>query len=151
MKTLLAALALVPSLAFAQIQVTTQIKIPDIHFEVQPPLVVVEPGVQVVTDYGEDLYVVDGFYWVHRDGHWFRSGDHRGHWVVVEPRYVPVAVYRLPPGKYKHWKGGKWKKAEAAPVRYAPAPAFRGGGDRRETTAAMARATARASTDPRRG
>jgi hypothetical protein len=78
---------------------------PAIRFEVPPPVVEVNPGVQVVADQDEEVFVVDGWYWTRRGDHWFRTRDHRGGWVVVEPRTVPVTLGRMPPGKYKHWKG----------------------------------------------
>ena len=33
-----------------------------------------------------------------------RTRDHRGGWVMVPRRAVPVALYRMPPGHYKHWR-----------------------------------------------
>jgi hypothetical protein len=111
MNKLVAAVLLLPSLAFAQVQV--DIALPQIHFDVTPPLVQVSTGVQVVENYSEEVYFVDGFYWVRRDGRWFKSADHRGSWVVVEQKIVPVTIVQLPPGKYKHWKG---KKGEVVPA-----------------------------------
>ncbi|MBN9686187.1 MULTISPECIES: hypothetical protein [unclassified Corallococcus] len=124
MNRLLAALILLPAMAFGQVRVDIDVKLPDIVFTTPPPLVVVQPGVQVVEDYDEDLYVVDDAYWVRRDGRWFRARDYRGGWVVVEERRVPVTVVKLPPGRYKRWKHGK--KA-AVPASYRE----RGPDDRR--------------------
>jgi len=78
---------------------------PAIRFEVPPPVVEVNPGVQVVADQDEEVFVIDGWYWTRRGDHWFRARDHRGGWVVAEPRVVPVTLVRMSPGKYKHWKG----------------------------------------------
>jgi hypothetical protein len=77
---------------------------PVIHFEQPPPVVEVDPGVQVVEDQEEEVFVVDGWYWTRRGDHWYRARDHRGNWVHVEPREVPVTIVRMPHGKYKHWK-----------------------------------------------
>ena len=77
---------------------------PAIRFETPPPVVEVNPGVQVVADQEEEVFVVDGWYWTRRGDHWFRARDHRGGWVVAEPRVVPATLGRMPPGKYKHWK-----------------------------------------------
>lgn len=96
---------LVPALALAQIHV--DIALPSIRFEVAPPLVVVAPGVQVVEDYGEEVFFVDGWYWCRREGRWFRTRDHRGHWVVVETVQVPGTIVKIPPGRYRHHKVGK--------------------------------------------
>lgn len=102
MKTLLLAAGLVVS-GTALAQVDVQIGLPSIHFEAAPPLVEVSPGYQVVPDQEEEIFFHDGYYWVRRPHGWFRSHDYRGHWVVVEPRYVPVYLNRVPPGQYRHW------------------------------------------------
>ncbi|MFP2896186.1 hypothetical protein [Corallococcus sp. 4LFB] len=116
MKRLFAALVLLPSMAFGQVRVDIDVKLPDIVFSTPPPLVVVQPGVQVVEDYDEDLYVVDDAYWVRRDGRWYRARDYRGGWEVVEERRVPVTVVKLPPGRYKRWKHSK--KGAVVPASY---------------------------------
>src|SRR4051794_35607139 len=72
---------------------------PVIHFQQPPPVVEVDPGVQVVEDQDDEIFVVDGWYWTRRGDHWFRARDHRGGWVVVEPRAVPTRLVRMPPGK----------------------------------------------------
>ena len=113
MKQLLAALLLLPALALAQVQV--DIKLPQISFEVVPPMVQVSTGVQVVENYEEEVFFVDGFYWCRRNGEWFQSKDHKGHWAIVPVRMVPVTIASLPPGKYKHWKGDK-HKAKVVPA-----------------------------------
>lgn len=92
---------LAPAIALAQVQV--HIALPVIQFEAPPPLVVVSPGIQVVPDYDEEVFFVDGWYWVRRDAYWFRARDYRGSWVVVERRGVPAGLVRIPPGRYKRW------------------------------------------------
>ena len=87
-------------------QVQVRVTVPTVRFEVAPPVVEVQPGVMVVRDYGEEVFLVDGRYWMHtRDGRWYRANDYRGGWAVVEPRVVPAPIVRLPPGRYKHHKG----------------------------------------------
>jgi hypothetical protein len=87
-------------------QVQVRVTVPTVRFEVAPPVVEVQPGVMVVRDYDEEVFLVDGRYWMHtRDGRWYRAGDYRGGWVVVEPRVVPAPIVRLPPGRYKHHRG----------------------------------------------
>jgi hypothetical protein len=95
-------------LATAWAQVDVQIS-----FGTPPPLVEVEPGIQVVPEYGEEVFFVDGWYW-HRSGAglWYRSRDHRGGWVMVDRGRVPGRLYRIPPGHYKHWhRGGERQMA----------------------------------------
>ena len=100
-----------PGLALAQASV--QIRI---GFQAPPPLVVVSPGVRVVPDYDEEVFFVDGFYWTRQDAVWYRTRDYRGGWVVVPPRRVPVALVRIPPGQYKHWRKDQ-EKAEKREIK----------------------------------
>jgi hypothetical protein len=78
---------------------------PTVRFSAPPPLVVVQPGVQVVEDADEEVFFSSGFYW-HRsdDGNWWRTRNYRGGWVVAPPRAVPVAVMHLPHGHYRHYR-----------------------------------------------
>lgn len=85
---------------------TVQITPPQITFTAQPVLVEAAPGVRVVEDHDDEVFVVNNVYWVRRDDHWFRSTAWNGRWVYVEPRRVPGAIVRIPPGHYKHWKRG---------------------------------------------
>ena len=68
---------------------------------------------------GERVYIVDdpgvgdsdcfhygGYYWVFRDGYWYRSSNWRGNFVVVHPRLVPAEFYRLPVRRWKHHPNG---------------------------------------------
>ncbi len=72
---------------------------------VEEPRVVVVPGttVNVVEDERFDFdYFRYGVYWyIHRDGFWYRARSHRGPFRSVEVRYVPKAVIGVPA---KHWK-----------------------------------------------
>ena len=87
-------------------QVQFRVMVPTVRFEVAPRMVEVQPGVLVVHDYGEEVFFVDGRYWMRgSDGRWYRASDYRGGWVVAEPRVVPAPIVRLPPGRYRHHKG----------------------------------------------
>lgn len=100
-----AAPLLLPRSATAQVSVA-------IHFDlpvVLPTLVVIEPGIQVVPDVNEEVFFVDGFYWVRRDTRWYRSHDHRKGWVIVEARGVPGRLVTYPPGHYRKWNQQKEK------------------------------------------
>ena len=90
-------------------QVQVRVNVPTVRFEVAPPVVEVQPGVMVVRDYDEEVFFVDGRYWMRwGDGRWYRANDHRGGWVVVEPRVVPTPIVRLPPGQYNTTGPGKF-------------------------------------------
>ena len=91
-------------------QVQVRVNVPVVRFEVAPPVVEVQPGVQVVEDYDEEVFLVDGRYWMRaRDGRWYRANDYRGGWIVAEPRVVPPRLVRLPPGHYKRFHGKREK------------------------------------------
>ena len=75
-------------------------------------LVTVEPGVQVIEDYDEEVFYVDGIYWVRRSDYWYRSSDPHGQWMVVETHSVPVVIVQSPRGRYKHYKGNGHDRGE---------------------------------------
>ncbi len=95
------ALALSPALARPQASVRMQV---EVRLPAAPPLVVVQPGIQVVEDWDEEVFFTGGFYWVARDGRWYRSPRPGVAFVYVEPRRVPPGLLRLPPGHYRHYR-----------------------------------------------
>ena len=103
MRTIALALAAflgLPAPARAQVAV-------DIHFDLPvalPRPVVVQPGVQVVPEVREEVYVYNGWYYARRDGAWYRTRDHRRGWVVVPGPRVPPRLASIPPGHYRNWK-----------------------------------------------
>ena len=104
--TLLASLLLaLPVRAQVQLQITMGLPV------VLPPMVVVQPGVRVVSELDEEVYFVDGWYWVRRGPHWYRTHDHRGQWVWVAPARVPVALVRMPPGQYRRLHREEWERS----------------------------------------
>ena len=103
MKRLILLAVLAPVLASAQIQATASfsLNLPAIV----PPLVVIQPGIQVVPDIDYEVFHVDGFYWTRRDGSWYRSSNPRSGWTH-HPHGYPPGLAKMEPGKYKRWKGG---------------------------------------------
>jgi hypothetical protein len=95
----LAGVALAPSAARAEVHVNIQMGLP-----VAPPLVTVQPGVQVVENYNEEVYFVSGWYYVRRDGGWYRSRRPNAAFAWCEPRRVPVKLVRMPPGRYVRYQ-----------------------------------------------
>lgn len=112
----LAALALSPSPAPAQVGVQISVNIP-----VNPPLVVVQPGIQVVEDWDEEVFFTGGYYWVRRNGYWYRAPSPRATWIYVEPHHVPPGLTRLPPGQYKHYRKAQAKAEKKARKDYQKA------------------------------
>ena len=100
-----------PGVASGQVDIRVRLPLPIIRFETPPPLVVVSPGVEVVPDYPEEVFHRDGWYWHRSEDRWYRTRDHRGGWVVVERRHVPVVLLEVPPGKYKRHKAHKAHKS----------------------------------------
>lgn len=91
--------------ASAQVQINVQL--PSITFGAPPPLVVVQPGIQVVEDNDDEVFFVSDAYWVRRGPRWYRTRDYRGGWVVVDDSGVPASLVRLPPGQYRRYRRGK--------------------------------------------
>jgi len=88
-----------------------------ISFPAPPPLVVVQPGIQVVPEYDEEIFFVDGFYWVCRDGVWYRTADWHGGWRQVRRGWVPTGLTRIPRGRYRYYyrdDDGLWRSHEAS-------------------------------------
>ncbi len=104
---LVGVLGLLPAAAHAQVDLQVRVGVPSIRFEVPPPLVVVSEGVQVVPDYDQEVFVVDGWYWYRSRDVWYRTRDHRGGWVLVQRESVPVVLTRFRPGKYRHHHPGR--------------------------------------------
>lgn len=68
-----------------------------------PPLVEIEPGVAVVSDYGQAVYFVDDAYWYSDGGVWYRTSHWNEPWVGVEVGAVPVTVVHRDPRAYVHY------------------------------------------------
>src|SRR3990172_2701846 len=90
-----------PAAASAQAQVRVEMNLPGASLPMFLPVVVVEPGVRVVRDFDQEMYLFDGAYWLRQDRGWYRAHHHpRTQWVYVEPRFVPPALGPIPPGPH---------------------------------------------------
>ncbi len=96
----------IPARTRAQVAMSIHVGLP-----VAPPLVVIQPGIQVVENYDEEVFFTGGYYWVHRGPYWYRSPRPSANFVMVEERRVPPGLRRLPPGHYKHWRKEEMKEA----------------------------------------
>lgn len=75
----------------------------DDGYAATPDLVTVQPGVQVVADYDEPVFFVDGFYWRWYGGYWYRSYNYAYGWSYWDR--PPVAVLRIDrPYAYAHYR-----------------------------------------------
>ncbi|MBI1921887.1 MAG: hypothetical protein HYS23_12495 [Geobacter sp.] len=95
-----------------------------------PPAVVLMPsiGVYFVPGLEFDVFFYNGYWWSPRGGVWYRAKGYNGPWGVVNKRYVPGPVVRVPGDyrtkfanerhvPYKEWKekgghGGKGGRME---------------------------------------
>jgi len=103
--------------AVAQISVNVNLGPPPITVAA-PPAVVMVPRSRVyfVPDPNIDVFNYNGYWWSPRGDQWYRSRAYKGPWGVVEKRYVPASVQRVPRDyrvvyeKEKHIPYGQWKK-----------------------------------------
>jgi hypothetical protein len=91
-------LSLCPSLAQAQVNLHIDIGLP-----VAPPLVEVEPGIQVVEGFQEEVFFHDGWYWCRRPEGWYRAHSPRERFDRMNSHRVPWALRREPMGHYRDW------------------------------------------------
>lgn len=75
----------------------------DIGLPVAPPLVVVQPGIQVVEGFNDEVFFHAGWYWCRRSDGWFRARHPRDHFYPVPVRRVPRPIREVPPGHYRNW------------------------------------------------
>jgi len=101
--------------------IEVQAHVPAIRFEAEPALVLVTPGVMVVPGHDREVFFASGYYWYNVNGAWFRTRSHRGGWVRVAIDRVPVAIVRLPRGKYRHFRGGRLVRRAGRPPPRRPA------------------------------
>lgn len=112
-QTLFLALLLVfsPSLAQAQVDIHIDIGLPPI-----PRLVVVQPGIQVVEGFQEEVFYRNGWYWCRRPNGWYRARRPQARFEWVEVRRVPRSLVQVPAGHYRNWhrqpKGDKYRGDE---------------------------------------
>jgi hypothetical protein len=112
----------VPDLASAGVDVGVSINIgaPPIVVA-EPPEVVLVPRSQVyfVPGLEFDVFFHNGFWWSPRGDRWYRSRAYSGPWNIVERRFVPGPVFRVPRdyrtiyGRERHIPYGQWKRERA--------------------------------------
>lgn len=92
-------LAACPALR-AQVSINMRI---DIGLPPLPKLVVIQPGIQVVEGFHEEVFFHSGWYWCRRHNAWYRSRSPKSHFEWVEVRHVPPPLIRMPEGRYRNW------------------------------------------------
>jgi hypothetical protein len=102
--------------AEAQISGSAQAEAP-VVFVGTPTLVAIDSEVWVVRDSDYATYYVDDYYWVYRDGRWYRSRDYGGGWVLIEVSVVPAVIVSRNPTIYVHFHGDATARTRSAPRR----------------------------------
>ncbi|OGR05667.1 MAG: hypothetical protein A2511_04440 [Deltaproteobacteria bacterium RIFOXYD12_FULL_50_9] len=103
--------------AAAEVSVDINLGLPPIIVS-EPPEVVMVPGSQVyfVPRLEFDVFFHNGYWWSPRGGRWYRTRDYNGQWQVIDKRYVPRAVHRVPRNyrdvyvRERPIPYGQWKK-----------------------------------------
>jgi hypothetical protein len=80
-----------------------------------PSLVEVDSNVWVVRDSDQPTYYVDDYYWVYREGVWYRSRAYDGGWIVVEVSIVPASIVTRRHAMYVHYHGDATAHVRSAP------------------------------------
>lgn len=96
-------LVLCPSLAQAKVNVHINIGLPLV-----PPLVVVQPGIQVVEGFPEEVFLYEGMYWCRRPDGWYRAHSPRERFDQIRYHRVPVVLRQEPVGYYRNWHHDDW-------------------------------------------
>ncbi len=105
-------LSLSPTLAQAQVDIHIDIGLPPI-----PRLVVVQPGIQVVEGFQEEVFFRGGWYWCRRPNGWYRARRPQSRFEWVEVRRVPRSLVQVPAGHYRNWhrqpKGDEYRDSHS--------------------------------------
>ena len=88
-----------------------------------PPLVEVQPGLQVVEGFPEEVFFSAGYYWCRRPEGWYRARSPRDRFDRIDARWVPGPLMQERAGHYRDWHRGegRWEGGQD----------HRGGGRRR--------------------
>jgi hypothetical protein len=73
----------------------------------------------VVPEVQHEVFFVEGVYYARHDGGWYRAENPHAGWYPVQPKVVPAALVKIPPGKYKNWKPSKQEKEQEKAERKA--------------------------------
>ena len=94
---------------------------------VAPPMVEIEPGIQVISDYDQPVFYSDNLYWRYDGGTWYSSRWHDRGWATSYN--VPERVRRVDrPQSYVHYRGRtEYNPGGGAVVRDHREEPYRGG------------------------
>jgi hypothetical protein len=117
MAALAAVLAATPAAAARtyfgfQIGITNAPPPPRIYVRDEPDVVYM-PSTRVYVvrndyQYGADMFRYGRFWYVTRDGYWYRSRSYRGPFRVIDVRYVPRPIFYVPAQHWRHHPRDGW-------------------------------------------
>lgn len=86
----------------------------------RPRLVLIQPGIYVVEDYGTPVFYSDGYYWRTSGDRWYRSWAYDDGFIAVRPETVPPRLHRIErPQVYVHYRGGTGARVYSRPAHSA--------------------------------
>ena len=85
---------------------------------VQPDLVEVSPGIQVIADYNEPVFFTNNLYWRNDGGVWYSSSVHTGGWARAE---APERFRTIRVNEYAHYRPAGYVPREQRPGYRPPA------------------------------
>ena len=99
-----------------------------VSFRSPPTLVEVDSDVWVVREHERAVYYTSGFYWVYRDGTWWRAPTYDEGWARIDANTVPAAIASRDHRTYVNYRGKETARTRPAPREHlASEPSPRGG------------------------
>ena len=86
-----------------------------VSFRSQPTLVEIDSDVWVVREHERTVYYTSGFYWVQRDGTWWRAPAYDSGWARIEASTVPPAIASRDHQSYVNYRGSATARTRPAP------------------------------------
>ncbi len=87
-----------PATGNAEVSVNINIPLPGLVIPAPPPLIVI-PGTYVYypPDVDVDIFFYHGYWYRPYRGGWYIANGYNGPWRTVGPRFVPRALFKVPP------------------------------------------------------
>jgi hypothetical protein len=84
-------------------------------FKSAPTLVEIDSDVWVVRDHERAVYYAGNYYWVYRDGIWWRAQAYDGGWTRIEASAVPTTIANRDHSTYANYRGSETARTRPAP------------------------------------
>jgi len=86
-----------------------------VTFKSPPTLVEIDSDVWVVQNHERAVYYTSNFYWVYRDGIWWRAQSYDEGWTRIDASTVPPAVASRDHKTYVNYRGPETARTRPAP------------------------------------